>query len=117
MRQANTFRTTLTTIPFYTPEHDNDTILGWFEDWNPNEVAFARKYLGISDDEGAVAGMMRGAATSVCRTVIYQMQDILELGNESRMNEPATISGNWQWRMLPGMLTKGRIRFLYDLTK
>lgn len=101
----------------YTGTHDNDTIRGWFENWNPKEVAFARKYLGINDDEGIVAGMMRGAATSVCRTVIYQMQDILELGNESRMNEPATISGNWQWRMLPGMLTNGRIRFLYDLTK
>ncbi len=101
----------------YTGTHDNDTIRGWFENWNPKEVAFARKYLGINDEEGIVAGMMRGAATSVCRTVIYQMQDILELGNESRMNEPATISGNWQWRMLPGMLTKGRIRFLYDLTK
>ena len=77
----------------YTGTHDNDTIRGWFENWNPKEVAFARKYLGINDEEGIVAGMMRGAATSVCRTVIYQMQDILELGNESRMNGPQRYQG------------------------
>ena len=29
------------------------------------------------------------------------MQDLLGLGEESRMNYPGTVGGNWLWRMLP----------------
>ena len=89
----------------YTGTHDNDTIAGWFEAGDPEETAFAKRYLGLSEHEGLVRGMMRGAATSVCHTVIYQMQDLLELGDESRMNRPGTAEGNWRWRMLPDALT------------
>ncbi len=89
----------------YTGTHDNDTIQAWFDLADPAETAFARRYLGLCQDEGLVWGMMRGAATSVCRRVIYQMQDLLELGDESRMNRPGQAEGNWQWRMLPGSLT------------
>ena len=28
-----------------------------------------------------------------------QYQDVLELGNEARMNEPSTTGKNWVWRM------------------
>ena len=33
---------------------------------------------------------------------IAQMQDVLGLGAESRMNTPGTAAGNWVWRLLPG---------------
>jgi 4-alpha-glucanotransferase len=34
-----------------------------------------------------------------------QMQDVLGLGSEARMNVPGTASGSWRWRMEPGALT------------
>lgn len=89
----------------YTGTHDNDTIAAWFELASPEEVEFAVRYLGLSPAEGYVDGMMRAAATTVCDTVIYQVQDLLGLGDESRMNRPGTLEGNWEWRMLPGALT------------
>ena len=29
-------------------------------------------------------------------------QDVLDLGNEARLNTPSTLGGNWQWRARPG---------------
>lgn len=101
----------------YIGTHDNDTIAGWFLGADPEEIAFARRYLGLSEQEGLVHGMMRGAATSVCQTVIYQMQDLLGLDNDSRMNRPGTREGNWQWRMLPGELTLDLAGSLRELTQ
>ena len=33
---------------------------------------------------------------------VMQMQDLLELGAEGRINTPSTLGCNWQWRLLPG---------------
>jgi 4-alpha-glucanotransferase len=32
------------------------------------------------------------------------MQDVLGLGTEARMNQPATVGKNWRWRYRPGAL-------------
>jgi len=100
----------------YTGTHDNDTLLGWFENAAPEEIDFARRYLGLNEEEGLPRGMMRGAATSICHTVIYQVQDLLDLGNEARMNQPGRTEGNWRWRMKPGALTPQRAASLWELT-
>ena len=47
-----------------------------------------------------------------------QMQDLLGLGVESRMNTPGLLgSGNWQWRMLPGCLTEELAAKLLEMTR
>jgi 4-alpha-glucanotransferase len=33
------------------------------------------------------------------------------------MNTPGTVGGNWEWRMVPGMLTKEIKKHLKELTK
>lgn len=101
----------------YTGTHDNDTIASWIENADPRELTFAKQYLGLSKEEGYIRGMLRGAATTVCRTVIFQMQDLLALGDESRMNHPGKAEGNWQWRMLPGKLTLELASGLRELTR
>ena len=101
----------------YTGTHDNDTIASWVENASPEEFLFARQYLGLSEEEGYVWGMMRAAATTVCQTVIFQMQDLFGLGEDSRMNRPGRAEGNWQWRMPPGSLTlelASRLRELHE---
>ena len=42
---------------------------------------------------------------SKANTAIVQMQDVLGLGSEARMNIPGRAGGNWRWRMEPGQLT------------
>ena len=36
---------------------------------------------------------------------VFQMQDVLGLGAEARINTPGTVGGNWCWCMKPGLLT------------
>ena len=50
-------------------------------------------------------GIIRTAYESVANTAIIQMQDILGLGTEARMNVPSTLGGNWVWRIDGSVLT------------
>jgi 4-alpha-glucanotransferase len=45
------------------------------------------------------------------------MQDILGLGTEARINQPATQSGNWEWRILPEQLTASASVMLREMAE
>jgi 4-alpha-glucanotransferase len=47
---------------------------------------------------------------------MVQVQDVLGLGSEARMNVPGTASGNWGWRLSDGMLTPALARRLRGVT-
>ena len=42
--------------------------------------------------------MIRSAWASAADTAIIQLQDLLGLGSEARINIPSTLGGNWVWR-------------------
>jgi 4-alpha-glucanotransferase len=42
---------------------------------------------------------LRALYASVASAAIIPLQDALGLGNEARMNNPGTGSGNWEWRL------------------
>ena len=87
----------------YTGTHDNDTAVGWWASAGAEEKAFARQKLGMRPDENDIAdALIRAAYGSAALLCIIPMQDYLGLGTEARMNVPATLGGNWCWRMLPG---------------
>jgi 4-alpha-glucanotransferase len=89
----------------YTGTHDNPSIKGWYEySASDEEKLFCRKYLG-NPREPISHAMIRSVWSSVAFLTIAQMQDILLLGKNSRMNTPATIKGNWSWRLKPEALT------------
>ena len=78
----------------------------------------AKAYLGLSEEEGLVWGMIRGCMSSVSRLCIIQMQDYLELGGEARMNFPGVLSGNnWVWRAKPGFFTPELVSKIQTVTK
>lgn len=91
----------------YIGTHDNDTALGWMASAPPDDVRYAREYLRLSEAEGCHWGMMRALWASVADTAVVQMQDVLGLGSESRMNVPSTVGTNWKWRAAPGYLAPG----------
>jgi 4-alpha-glucanotransferase len=45
------------------------------------------------------------------------LQDLLNLGNDARMNLPGRAEGNWRWRCAEDMLTPAAFQWLHDLTK
>ena len=101
----------------YAGTHDNDTLIGWKKQANPEDIAKAIEYLGLSEHEGFVWGILRGGMSSGADLFIAQMQDYLELGTEARMNTPGTMFGNWQWRMLPNQNTAGLARRIRYMTR
>ncbi len=97
----------------YVGTHDNDTVIGWFATAPEKDVALAKKYMRLQKDEGYHMGAMRTLWASPSDLAIIQMQDVLGLGVESRMNTPGTMSGNWQWRMKPNQLTEDLAQNIY----
>ena len=90
----------------YTGTHDNLTLQQWFDEAGPEDVAYAKQYMGLNAEEGMVWGMIRGGMSSVSDLFVAQMQDYLGLGGEARMNFPGTLSNkNWTWRAEDGMIT------------
>ena len=74
----------------YPGTHDNDTVRGW---------------LGDVDDD-AVWEVIDTALASPARWAVVQVQDVLALGSEARMNTPGTVGAqNWSWRLPEGALT------------
>lgn len=98
----------------YAGTHDNDTIAGWMIHAPAKDVSFAKAYLRLTEAEGYHWGMMRGVWASPADLAIIQLQDILGLGSEARMNTPATLGGNWKWRVLPGACTCELAEKLYQ---
>jgi 4-alpha-glucanotransferase len=99
----------------YTGTHDNDTARGWW-DSAPGAVrdraseAFAAA--GVDGDDPWWS-LIRLAHSSPARLAMVQMQDVLGLGSEGRMNMPGRARGAWRWRLRPGELNDelaGRLR-------
>ena len=100
----------------YLGTHDNDTVLGWLETTGKDDRQFAERYMHITPDEGWCWGMIRTGMSTASDLFVMQMQDVLELGADCRMNVPGKAYGNWQWRMLPGTANKKLAKKLYEYT-
>ncbi|HXJ91999.1 MAG TPA: 4-alpha-glucanotransferase, partial [Terriglobia bacterium] len=54
---------------------------------------------------------------SVAALAMAPLQDLLNLGNEARMNVPGQAVGNWEWRATEKMLSGKSLQSLCELTK
>lgn len=102
----------------YVGTHDNMTAKGWYEDAASQIVRDQMdEYLIRRPGEKPSAALNRGIASSVSDLAIYTMQDLLDLDNRARMNEPSTIGTNWQWRMTDDAITTDIIEHLRNITE
>ncbi len=96
----------------YTGTHDNDTTVGWFnsgagsgstrdDSQIKKEHDFCLSYLD-SNGEEIHWDFIRAVWSSVAKSAVAPMQDLLGLGNDARMNLPASTSGNWYWQCKTG---------------
>lgn len=77
----------------YTGTHDNKTIMAWYEDLSKEKREDIRKLfekLGIKNKNTA-EDFFEFAMKRDSEHVIIPLQDILGLGDEARINEPATL--------------------------
>jgi 4-alpha-glucanotransferase len=102
----------------YTGTHDNATTRGWYEALPATEQQ--RVWKGLGRSRGAASevapALMRLAWESVAALAIAPLQDLLNLGDEARMNVPGRTDGNWRWRCTEEMLSARAFEWLRELT-
>ena len=103
----------------YTGTHDNPTTRGWYEALSATEQQSVWKRLGRSPGAASevAPALLRLAWESVAALAIAPLQDLLNLGNEARMNVPGRADGNWRWRCTEEMLCESAFERLRNLTK
>lgn len=102
----------------YTGTHDNAPTREWYQElpdyqrqnfWN-----YLRRAPGTSDE--ATPALMELAWSSKATLAIAPLQDLFNLGAESRMNVPGRADGNWRWRTSENELSDPAFEWLQKLT-
>lgn len=101
-----------TNMVVYAGTHDNETIVGHFREKSDYELAYLYEYLNIKCKEEIPDAFIQAAYASIADVAIIQMQDLLKLGNEARMNAPSTVGKNWRWRIGKDTLSEERRAWL-----
>ena len=103
----------------YTGTHDNAPTREWYEQlpdyqrqnfWN-----YLKRAPGTSDD--AAPSLVNLAWLSIAALTVAPLQDLLNLGADSRMNIPGSAGGNWRWRCPDDMELSPAFRWLRELTE
>ena len=103
----------------YTGTHDHDTARGWFDSLPADRRALLDEELaarGIRERQPWWA-LIRLAFSSPARVAMVQAQDVLGLGSDGRMNDPARASGQWRWKLAPGALNARLARRLREASE
>jgi 4-alpha-glucanotransferase len=103
----------------FTGTHDNPTTRGWFEDLpgdqRQNMWNYLKRPAGNTGD--AAPALMGLAWSSAAALAMAPLQDLLNLGDEARMNVPGRADGNWRWRCTEEMLNSPAFEWVRNLTK
>ena len=84
----------------YTGNHDNDTIVGWYNKFNEKDKLKAFLKKENCYDKKIHFSLIKYALKCNGKLVIVPMQDLLGLDSDSRVNVPGTTSNlNWSWKL------------------
>ena len=91
----------------YAGTHDNQTLLGW-----------VKSRFGVEGEEAReLAGRIaRDVLATDADVAVMQLQDVLGLDDDARMNVPGAAEGNWSWRADDGAVA-GAAEHLADLVR
>lgn len=93
----------------YIGTHDNNTAKGWYKDimaqkdlpTSPYDYKLFKKYFYFSAHDTVHWDLIQELYKSPANICILQMQDILGLSSDARMNVPGIAKGNWVWACKP----------------
>ncbi len=80
----------------YTGTHDNQTLVGWYEQLSEQEKSNLAEMLGTNPIETIIQNMFE----SVANYAIIPVWDVLKLDDSARFNTPGTVNDiNWTWKL------------------
>jgi 4-alpha-glucanotransferase len=102
----------------YTGTHDNAPTREWYEELPGDQRHNFWSYLQRAPGEAADAApaLLRLAWSSPAALAVAPLQDLLNLGKESRMNVPGRAGGNWGWRIREDMFSAAAFAWLREVT-
>lgn len=83
----------------YTGTHDNETTKSWAKHIDAHVKKHVFAYTNTKKNDSITYGLIKETLKSPSMGAIIPFQDYLELGDEGRMNTPATIGNNWCYRV------------------
>ena len=85
----------------YTGTHDNNTLLGYVWELDPETRRKVFDYCGFNGDDFSLGhrAIIRTVMASHAGCVIFPIQDVLGYGSDTRMNTPGRAGGNWRYRI------------------
>src|SRR5262249_24680721 len=103
----------------YTGTHDNAPTREWYEELPDDQRKNLWTYLKHPPGGNAEAApaLMHLAWSSTAALAIAPLQDLLNLGKDSRMNVPGRADGNWRWRYSEEMPSLSAFEWLQELTQ
>lgn len=108
----------------YTGTHDNNTVEGWYKGVTPEVKYYCDEYLKkyLTEKNSNYWDpinwrFINAIWASKANIAIVQMQDLLGLGEDSRMNAPSTLGKNWKWRLKSYELSQEIANKLKDVTR
>ena len=111
-------RNFVTNTVVYTGTHDNPPTREWYDELpdyqRQNFWSYLNRAPGPSAD--AASALVGLAWSSKAALAIAPLQDVLNLGAESRMNVPGRAAGNWRWRVRPEVLSASALEWLREVT-
>lgn len=90
----------------YTGNHDNDTILGWYESLSENKRRTVRKIFNMKRFDDPREVLIKSVLESNAKLKIIPIQDYLGCTSSERMNIPSTVGGNWLFRVRKEAITE-----------
>lgn len=103
----------------YTGTHDNNTLMGWFENElsEKQRQAILKTVASKPNAKDIHWKLIELTMTSRANLSIIPMQDIIGLGEKARMNIPGTIENNWNWQITAGQIRGTLAKKLRETTK
>lgn len=102
----------------YTGTHDNQTVVGWYNNLSNDMKKYVQKILKKQNctDDNIVNSIMEYLFKSNSDYAIIPLQDIIGLGDESRINTPSTLNDiNWTYKFTDMEKLKEKSYFLKKL--
>ena len=91
----------------YTGTHDNNTLLGWLWELDPDTRSRMLEYMGYFGNwEASLPTLIRRMLASSAGIVIFPIQDLLGYGSDTRLNRPGCAEGNWSYRVTSDQLSQ-----------
>ncbi len=80
----------------YTGTHDNQTLVGWYNELTSEGQENLKKQFGDNPIDSIIKMMFE----SVANYAIIPVQDIMQLDDSARFNTPGTVNDiNWSWKL------------------